>query len=601
MRLLSQKFHLKSPLAAILASGATTLALLAGCGPGTAAKSVRGDAPTVGQAMGAGKCTPDEVSPWVVDLPPDKAHQLEAEIKSGQIILVHYDCQELKIVRGCQVKRSEPYAYTGLAFEQRHKELEDADTAHLALSGDPNFAAKVQADYNNGVMLRIDYASIGRRATATRLVYRDMLEGAKCGEATHFLGAMEVGAYSLSSGAAADIGAAAEVFGRGGNASSTSKVKNESSSGDASICKNAKADDPSPPNECSAPLLIQLVPIEAGSSGAGGPPPPPASRRGENAASPYQDKCPPGKVLDPSGSCRTKSKAKAYTCDPSNASECSEQCDKGSPQSCTILGFKYEKGDGVKQDEAKAMSIYKKACDGNDLDGCTGYGYTLSKSDKPDEQSLGGKILSAACDRGSGRACSGIGQRARKARDWQTAYKYFERGCGLGYSRGCYYGGYALLKLEKDDSKALSLMNRACTGGDQRGCLAVGSMIAQGTGGKKDMALGTSYVKYALNALQAECDQKKSESCEVIGDFYNGRYARIAPQGDKAIDYYGLACMGGQGDACWEAGVIFEGGLGGAKKDPAKAKNAFEKACAAGFEDACKKAGKAPPSGPKHH
>lgn len=570
-------------------------AALWGCGPGTAAKAVRGDAPTAGGAAG-GTCG-DEPAPWVIDLPEDRANQLETEIKKGGVVLVKYDCQELKIVRGCDVNGAASYSYSGLTYEAKHKELEDADSAQMALSGGSSFAAKFEADYKSGAMLRIDYASIGRQTTTTEVISRDMLTGSKCGEVTHFVGAMDVGAYSLSSGAAADINAAAEVFGRGASGSSSSKVQNRARGGNPGSCRKASPDDPSPPNDCRSPLWIQLFPIDAASAkSASGPPP----RRPPRSYGPFGMSCPSGKVMDSTGSCRSKSSGTAYACSPGNATECAEQCDKGSPQSCARIGYMHEKGEGIPQSDAKAFAAYKKACDSGDLEGCTGLGYMLSKSDKPEDKAQSVGVFRKACEGGSGRACSGLGQQARLRRDWAAASKEFDRGCRLGYTRACYYAGYALIRLDQDEARALALMERACYGGDERGCLAAGSMYSQGSGGKKDSALGSKLTGRGLVALQGECNEKKSESCEVLGDYYNGRYGKTIPQGEKALEYYGKACGAGQEDACWEAGLIYEGGLGGVKKDPAKAKSSFDVACTKGYDDACKKAGKkAPPAPPK--
>lgn len=563
-----------------------------GCGPGTAAKAVRSDAPTAGEAMGT-KCG-DEPAPWVIDLPDERANQLETEVKKGGVVLVKYDCQELKIVRGCDVAGAAPYAYSGLAFEAKHKELEDTDSAQVALSGGPAAVAKFEADYKNGAMLRIDYAAVGRQTTTTDVISRDMLSGPKCGEATHFVGAMDVGAFILSSAAAADINAAAEAFGKGASAGSTSKVKNRARGGNPSSCRKAGPDDPNPPSDCRSPLLVQLFPIDEAQKTKKRSRSPKSSR----SAAPFGVSCPPGRVLDASGSCRAKSSAKAFVCNPEDARECIEQCDKGNPQSCALAGYMYEKGEGVKEDEKKAFAAYKKACDNGELDGCTGLGYILSKADDPEQQRQSIGVLRQACERGSGRACSGLGQQARIRRDWEGAYKEFDRGCRLGYTRGCYYAGYALIRLDRDADKALALMERACYGGDERGCLAAGSMMSQGNGGKKDASAGEKLTEQGVAALVKECEAKKSDSCEVLGDFYNGRYGKVEPQGEKAAEYYAKACTAGHEDSCWEIGLIYESGMGGAKKDSSKAKRYFESACTKGHDEACKKAGKKSPSAP---
>lgn len=566
-----------------------------GCGPGTAAKAIRQDAPTTTNVMGA-KCG-DEPAPWVIDLPDERAHQLETEVKKGGIVLVKYDCQDFKIVRGCEVNRGASYAYAGLAYEPKHKELEDADDAQIALSGGPAAVAKFQADYKNGAMLRIDYVAVGRQLTATDVVSRDMLSGSKCDEATHFVGAMDVGAFTLSSGAAADIGAAAETFGRGGSASSISKVANKARGGNPHSCKKAGPDDPAPPSDCRSPLQVQLFPIEKASTESSPPARPP--RTPAPTGGPYAAACPSGRVLDATGSCRDKSSGKAYTCNGSDSGECNAQCAAGSPQSCAILGHLYEKGEGVTANEKKAYTFYKKACDAKDIDGCTGLGYMMSKSDNSDEQSQSISVLRQACDAGNGRACSGLGQQARLRRDWAAASKEFERGCRLNYSRGCFYAGVALVRLDKEPERALWNFERACKDGDERGCLAAGSYLVQGTAGRKDPDEGNKLISRALNALRIECTERKSESCEVLGDFYNGKYGKATLQTAKAIEFYDKACSEGQADACFAMGLLYEADSNGVQLDAAKAKSAFERACSKGYGDACNKAGKPAPK-PAH-
>ena len=39
-------------------------------------------------------------------------------------------------------------------------------------------------------------------------------------------------------------------------------------------------------------------------------------------------------------------------------------CDRGVAAACAYLGFMYAKGDGVRQDNSKAVELYTKACDG---------------------------------------------------------------------------------------------------------------------------------------------------------------------------------------------------------------------------------------------
>lgn len=48
-------------------------------------------------------------------------------------------------------------------------------------------------------------------------------------------------------------------------------------------------------------------------------------------------------------------------------------CDSGVIRGCHYLGLKYVKGEGVKQSNSKAKELFAKACDGGDTYGCKNY------------------------------------------------------------------------------------------------------------------------------------------------------------------------------------------------------------------------------------
>ena len=45
-------------------------------------------------------------------------------------------------------------------------------------------------------------------------------------------------------------------------------------------------------------------------------------------------------------------------------------CESGEARGCVRLGFLYQSGRGVKQDDAKAGKFYQKACDTGELSSC---------------------------------------------------------------------------------------------------------------------------------------------------------------------------------------------------------------------------------------
>jgi TPR repeat protein len=45
-------------------------------------------------------------------------------------------------------------------------------------------------------------------------------------------------------------------------------------------------------------------------------------------------------------------------------------CNRGDAKSCSSLAQRYEKGEGVQKDAAKAVQLFQKACEGGGPEGC---------------------------------------------------------------------------------------------------------------------------------------------------------------------------------------------------------------------------------------
>ena len=54
--------------------------------------------------------------------------------------------------------------------------------------------------------------------------------------------------------------------------------------------------------------------------------------------------------------------------------ELTTQCQRGNAIACSNLGYAYEMGNGVTQDDFKAVELYRKACDGKSATGCSNLG-----------------------------------------------------------------------------------------------------------------------------------------------------------------------------------------------------------------------------------
>ena len=81
-------------------------------------------------------------------------------------------------------------------------------------------------------------------------------------------------------------------------------------------------------------------------------------------------------------------------------------CASGDANACNNLGVMYKRGEGVSEDDEKAVKLFQKACDGGDATGC----YNLGKM-----------------------YYNGVGV----SQDDGKAKELFQKACKLGYSEAC--------------------------------------------------------------------------------------------------------------------------------------------------------------------
>lgn len=566
-------------LGLVLCTALSSLAVLS-CGAGGAAKAVRPDQPNAKDALGSAACVApgDDAEPWVIDLKADNRGALKAAMDRG-VVVVSYDCKDLKILRGCQVEGG--YAYAGTGFNEDIMRLEDSDSVRATLSGGAALAAKLEADMQRGTKLDIAYAVVGERNTTLPAISKDRLRG-ECKGATHFVATASLGAFAMRSSTDAKVAAAAEIFGQGASSSSASSASLNSSSGKRDVCEKAGSSDAQPLADCDIPLKIRLVAVGERASAGGRSVRTPAS-------------CPGGTVRQ-GNACVSAKRATAAVCKPGEPSACEASCKAGDGTSCALAGYAYEKGKGVSEDSKRAMELYEQACAKKNLDGCTGVGFLFSKGEGvAQDKGRAATIFKEACGKGNGRACSGIGHQMRLSGDTAGATEMFERACNLAYTRACFYAGAMLMKSGKDAARAFRNHKAACTGEDMRGCLAASGMLQSGTGVAANASEASALRERASKALEAACSSRDFEACESLGDFYMGEYDKASKKPEKAIAFYNTACGGGWDNACLEAARILERGDAPVPKNPQTAKQYYEYACVrGGIAEACTKSGKKP-------
>src|SRR5262249_18292639 len=136
---------------------------------------------------------------------------------------------------------------------------------------------------------------------------------------------------------------------------------------------------------------------------------------------------------------------------------------------------------------AKALVLYEKACDGGEPSGCVALGLFLADHGRPEGVARKITLLTRACDKGDGPACSelargdatgkGAGKEPSRAEAFeQKAAPLDDRACEAGDLRACLDRARALARgvgAARDDARAASLDERACDAGLSDGCAAL--------------------------------------------------------------------------------------------------------------------------------
>ena len=84
-------------------------------------------------------------------------------------------------------------------------------------------------------------------------------------------------------------------------------------------------------------------------------------------------------------------------------------CDGGNMRGCSNLGTMYDDGIGVEKNEQKAVELYKKACDGGKVLGCFNLGimYANGNGVEKNEQKAA-ELYKKACDGGDLDGCRNL-------------------------------------------------------------------------------------------------------------------------------------------------------------------------------------------------
>ncbi|HCO38838.1 MAG TPA: hypothetical protein DIT36_02480 [Aquificaceae bacterium] len=306
-----------------------------------------------------------------------------------------------------------------------------------------------------------------------------------------------------------------------------------------------------------------------------------------------------------------------------------QACERGDAKSCMELGNMYAEGKGIKQDYAKAISFYKKACALANTGGnqCKMFvkkdrkrvlshknhgqkSMALQRKQKHStvstikEEQPSTTVLSAglsqegitiekninikelyekACNMGNSMACYKLGDMHYYGKDvkqdYEEALEYYQKACRMGNSLACYKLGdmhyYGLVKNRDLLAMSEFLYQRACTLGNSMACHKLGE------------------ISYYINQDLQKALENYQKACN-FGD-PNGCYKLATIQGEvisrenryiKAIEFYQRACNLGNTNACIDLANIYLEGKGNQRNIP-RAMDLLQKACSMDNPMAC--------------
>ena len=141
---------------------------------------------------------------------------------------------------------------------------------------------------------------------------------------------------------------------------------------------------------------------------------------------------------------------------PPGAELSSSPCDAGKPEDCSNLGYAYEHGIGVAQDQGKAAVLYKKACDDGVPVACNNLARMYDRGEGvPEDEAGAARLWQKACVGGVPESC---------------------------YSLGWMYGHGA--GVARDQAKSAELYKKACDGGVAAACAGIDRAGAAAAGGQ---------------------------------------------------------------------------------------------------------------------
>lgn len=228
-----------------------TLALATGCFPRL--PTTPGSVALPASPQGKCQVAASQSSPLVTEWPASEKANLEALLRSGAVAVAYSGCS-LRILPRCHVAGSYRWQRTTPATDNLEISNQDELFARLPLG-----AVSLEGELARSGKLAVQTTVSGQLKLEDRTSPSVPADGA-CAQATHLVGALSVGAFTLTSGAQAKGKAGANVASIGEAGTSSSREASVMrAAGDPATCGSGTDEAPHP--NCASPIQVFLWPL----------------------------------------------------------------------------------------------------------------------------------------------------------------------------------------------------------------------------------------------------------------------------------------------------------------------------------------------------
>ncbi len=230
-------------------------------------------------------------------------------------------------------------------------------------------------------------------------------------------------------------------------------------------------------------------------------------------------------------------------------------CEAGVGAACTTLGRLYHSGQGLPEDEDKALALYQQGCESGSITGCL-----LVETEGPEYRE---ERVETLCTGGMEEACYELGRRAAVVEDWELSARWYGAACELEDPQGCGQLGMLLAegRVEGDPSRGEALLRDACEAEAGVACGSLAWLMIDGrlagsfeeavVFATRGCVLGDAWACFFSSGLLLEMDRQAAlvamdQACELGLDEACFAVARESP-GPVRVQ---VACDRGDSESC---------------------------------------------------